>query len=299
MSNNMFGDGFFKSMGLPNFAVPNFTLPGFAEGASNPFQKLTGFVMPTINVEELDKKISDLKSVEQWIDTQQSLLRATVQALEVQRNTLVMLKSFGAPTEKLQEVAEDMRGSGLPSGWPAPAAPAAASPASPTAVRTAWPHQPVPEPDSNDELDDSEHFDGEMPPDNAKPVAASPVAQTPHAPDAGTPDKKAGNRKIAAESASIASATAWWKLLQDQFTQVAGAAARPSAAVFSTAKATAAKSTAAKPGAPSKAPAKRATRAATKSAQKPEAGKSKSAGRKSASSKVGPPATVGSFRRRT
>jgi hypothetical protein len=54
-----------------------------------------GFLAPTLSVEELDKKITDLRAVESWLETNAALLRATVQSLEVQRNTLLMLKSLG------------------------------------------------------------------------------------------------------------------------------------------------------------------------------------------------------------
>jgi hypothetical protein len=245
MSNqNPFTDGFFKSMGLPSFTLPNFTLPGFGEGAPNPFQKLGGFVLPTINVEELDKKIADMKSIEQWIDTQASLLRTTIQALEVQRNTVVMLKSFGAVPEVPPEADVDMRGMGLPTGWPAhaPATQKAAetAPAKPLAEAKAKVPEPppaakpvvkpererLPEPDIEDELDEEE-LDEDMPPDTG--AAAKPVV---------------ARKKVAASSAAnpeaaqtaINNATAWWKLLQDQFTQVAGAAAKPSGAIFSPSK---------------------------------------------------------------
>jgi len=43
---------------------------------------------PTLNVEELDKRITDLKAVEQWLSLNQNLLRSTIQGLEIQRGTL-------------------------------------------------------------------------------------------------------------------------------------------------------------------------------------------------------------------
>ena len=50
---------------------------------------------PTMNVEELDKRITDMKAVEQWLEVNQSLLRATIQGLEVQRNTIAAVQAFG------------------------------------------------------------------------------------------------------------------------------------------------------------------------------------------------------------
>ena len=50
---------------------------------------------PTMNIEELDKRVTDLKAVEQWLSVNQSMLRGTIQALEVQRNTIAAVQAFG------------------------------------------------------------------------------------------------------------------------------------------------------------------------------------------------------------
>jgi hypothetical protein len=55
-----------------------------------------GLTAPTLSVEELDKKINDLKAVETWLNLNMSMLRGTIQALEVQRGTIATLKSVGA-----------------------------------------------------------------------------------------------------------------------------------------------------------------------------------------------------------
>jgi hypothetical protein len=49
-----------------------------------------------LSVEDLDKKIGDLKAVEAWLNVNMSMLRATIQGLEVQRGTMATLKSLGA-----------------------------------------------------------------------------------------------------------------------------------------------------------------------------------------------------------
>ncbi len=61
-----------------------------------PGVNLPGMAVPTLSVEELDKKISDLQAVESWLNVNMSMLRATIQALEVQRGTIITLKSVGA-----------------------------------------------------------------------------------------------------------------------------------------------------------------------------------------------------------
>jgi hypothetical protein len=51
---------------------------------------------PTTDLDELDKRISDLKAVEQWLNVNLSMLRATIQGLEVQRGTIATIKSFSS-----------------------------------------------------------------------------------------------------------------------------------------------------------------------------------------------------------
>ena len=53
-----------------------------------------GAAMPTLDIDELDKRIADLKSVENWLNLNMNVLRSTIQGLEVQRATLAALKSF-------------------------------------------------------------------------------------------------------------------------------------------------------------------------------------------------------------
>jgi hypothetical protein len=63
---------------------------------SVPGMSIPGLGAPTLSVDDLDKKIADLKAVEAWLNVNVAMLRGTVQALEVQRGTLATLKSLGA-----------------------------------------------------------------------------------------------------------------------------------------------------------------------------------------------------------
>lgn len=53
-------------------------------------------ITPTTDLQELDKRIADLKTVEQWLNLNLNMLRTTIQGIEVQRATLATLRSFGA-----------------------------------------------------------------------------------------------------------------------------------------------------------------------------------------------------------
>ena len=82
-------------------------VPGFdflqnlaTQAAGNVGQKtpqlpsLGSWVAPTLNVEELDKRIQELKAVQFWLDQNALALKATIQALEVQKMTLSTLKGM-------------------------------------------------------------------------------------------------------------------------------------------------------------------------------------------------------------
>ena len=55
---------------------------------------LGSWIAPTINIEELDKRIQELKAVQFWLDQNAAALKATIQALEVQKMTLSTLKGM-------------------------------------------------------------------------------------------------------------------------------------------------------------------------------------------------------------
>jgi len=64
------------SMGVPGIGIP-------------------GIAAPTLSMDDLDKKISELKAVESWLNLNATMLRSSIQALEVQRGTIAALKSMG------------------------------------------------------------------------------------------------------------------------------------------------------------------------------------------------------------
>ena len=56
---------------------------------------LPGMVAPTFDVEELDKRIKDMKAVEGWLRMNLSMLQMTIQGLEMQRTTLGAVQAMG------------------------------------------------------------------------------------------------------------------------------------------------------------------------------------------------------------
>ena len=150
---------------------------------------------PAMSVEDLDKKIADLKAVETWLNMNMSMLRGTIQTLEVQRGTMVTLKSMGAA---LAAAVKQPDGTSAPSPYasffgqpaaePKPAEPKAAAP------KGADPNQ------------------------QARPEAkAEPAPEQPKDP------------LPAAAAAAMTNPAAWWNMLQDQFTQAVATAMSPEA----------------------------------------------------------------------
>jgi hypothetical protein len=55
---------------------------------------MPGMVAPTLDVEAVEKKIADLKSVENWLTLNLNMLRLSIQGLEMQRGTLAAMKAM-------------------------------------------------------------------------------------------------------------------------------------------------------------------------------------------------------------
>src|SRR6218665_2318706 len=78
--------------------VPGFDfLQSLAKGASSSMAqlpKLSNWVAPTIDVQELDKRIQELKAVQFSLEQNSPARPATIQALEVQKMTLATLEGM-------------------------------------------------------------------------------------------------------------------------------------------------------------------------------------------------------------
>lgn len=74
------------------------------KGAGMPSQ-FANWVAPTLDVEELEQKITDLKAVLGWLETHARMTQNMIQALEVQRMTVQALKTMNVD---LQAFAKGM-----------------------------------------------------------------------------------------------------------------------------------------------------------------------------------------------
>jgi len=102
------GFDFLKNLSAQSAASSAPAMPGMAQ--------LGGWVAPTLNVEELDKRIAELKAVQFWLDQNAAALKATIQALEVQKMTLTALRGMNV---NMNEMARAFTAR-MPGAAPAP-----------------------------------------------------------------------------------------------------------------------------------------------------------------------------------
>lgn len=123
--------------------VPGFDfLQNLAKGATEAMPQmpnLANWIAPTLNLEELDKRISELKTVHFWLEQNARALGATVQALEVQKMTLTTLKGMNF---NLSDLAQAMTPKAAASPTASAPTPAPAPTLEPASVKPA----PEPEP---------------------------------------------------------------------------------------------------------------------------------------------------------
>jgi hypothetical protein len=106
--------------------VPGFDfLQNLAKGTTETLPQmpnLSNWVAPTLDVEELEKRIQELRAVHFWLDQNSKALGATIQALEVQKMTLATLKGMNC---SMADLAQAMRLTPQPGDAPAPESAAA------------------------------------------------------------------------------------------------------------------------------------------------------------------------------
>lgn len=211
-------------------------MPGMAQ--------LGGWVAPTLNVEELDKRITELKAVQFWLDQNASALKATIQALEVQKMTLVALQGMNVNMNDMaQAFTARMPGAAAAAPMPAPAP------------------SPAPAP----------FFAPSPAPSSAPSPAPSPAA----AESAESAAPEADSAAKPAERAGAVDPLQWWGALTQQFQHIASAAMKDAAARNPIDAALRQGKPAAQTGTPAKksakAPTQRAVQSTVKAKPKPKA----------------------------
>ena len=148
------------------------------------------WVAPTMSVEELEKRIAELKAVQFWLDQNATALKATIQALEVQKMTLATLHGMNV---NMSEMAKAFSVK-MPESA---ASPAAAEPAEPSKARQF----------SGLEVPETSYQKRETEPDAEPAPAPAPAAAEAPAPASGGVDPMQ-----------------WWGALTHQFQSIAASA---------------------------------------------------------------------------
>ena len=278
--------------------IPGFdflqNLAASGKGAAGPVGGLHNWVAPTVSVDELDTRIQELKAVLFWLEQNGTALKATIQALEVQKMTLATLQGMNLSMAEVAR-AVTLPTQGTPAAAPSPAAtpehwPFAAAPAPQPAAAPTPAAEPEPQPEPTPEPE---------PPAAAAPKAA-PARKRP--PPAAAP---------APAAAGLADPMQWWGALTQQFQQIAANAMRDAAPPATTAPgasdsiaageegtgATAQEDSQKKPATkrPAKKAAKKASAPAARKAPAKKAAAKKTAARKKPAAKPAPakPAAAG------
>jgi hypothetical protein len=87
--------------------VPGFDfLQGLIKNAGAGMPNIGQWIAPTLDPEELEKRIQELRTVQFWLEQNARMLGATIQALEVQRMTLSTLKTMNLPVQQIRKSFE-------------------------------------------------------------------------------------------------------------------------------------------------------------------------------------------------
>lgn len=156
------------------------------------------WVAPTLSIEDIDKRIQELKSVLFWLEQNSTALKATIQAMEVQKMTLTTLQSMNVNMADLAKAFTVKP----PMAEPAAAIPTPAHSSEPTAPKSSL-------------------FTPKATPPVFEPEAATPPEPAPasHAPTDSPAAAPAGEgAKPAVDPMQ------WWGALTQQFQGIAAAA---------------------------------------------------------------------------
>ena len=163
---------------------------------------LSSWVAPTLNVEEIDKRIAELKAVQFWLDQNATALKATIQALEVQKMTLATLEGMNFHMADIANAFKLTVPLSTPPIPPTPPTPVASP------VRNSFAGMEIP----------AWGFPA------AKPVAPAEAVVTPAPAPAPAPAETVTAAVAPAAPAGVVDPLQWWGALTQQFQSIAAEA---------------------------------------------------------------------------
>ena len=207
-----------SSFGFGKF-IPGFDfLQGLAQSAGSatarPLGRLPEWVAPTVSIEEVDKRITELKAVQFWLDQNGKALAATIQALEVQRMTLSTLQGMNVSMGELAQAFQ----------FPAAAAATAAATAGKGAASAGqsdhsdWPMSSAGKAGKQEKPQAAPAQPPAEPPAAAAAAASADAGSKASVPEASAPKDEP------AQAAAMGQAMQWWGALTQQFQQIAAKA---------------------------------------------------------------------------
>lgn len=196
-------------------AVPPFANAGGAGAApSSPLGamgSMGAWTMPTLDPEELDKRIQDLRTVQFWLEQNARMIAMTIQGLEVQKMTLNTLKGMNVSLDSLRETLQAR-------ATPEPAAPepatAKAPPTSPPEARATDAEPATPDSAQADLINPMRWWDTlaqqftTLAAQAAQPMAAAAQAAQAAAEAPATPSSSKGSRSKATGGTRSAASSA-------------------------------------------------------------------------------------------
>jgi hypothetical protein len=206
-----------QTMGFGKF-VPGFDfLQNLAKGATQSLPQmpnLANWVAPTLNVEELEKRIGELKAVHFWLDQNSKALGATIQALEVQKMTLATLKGMNFAMEDITNALKLRTADAMMGGLKKGADRAAGS------ARNPGDSAPSGDPGG----DAASAADARTAADAPDSDAAESDAGASRTAAKSKPGKSAEKDADAKPMANVVDPMQWWSSLTQQFQQIAATA---------------------------------------------------------------------------
>lgn len=160
---------------------------------------------PPMNLEDLDRRIAELRSVENWLRMNLSMLSSTIQGMEVQRSTISTLRAFVDSASRMDMGASQ-------------------DGAAPSPLEVVLGLKPAPKPAGSSA---GSAQAGNATAATEKENASAQSGAMPEGADAsaGTGQESAAAMSEQMGAAAQSASKAWWDLLQQQFNQIAAATA--------------------------------------------------------------------------
>jgi len=161
---------------------------------------------PPMNLEDLDRRIAELRSVENWLRMNLSMLSSTIQGMEVQRSTISTLRAFVDSASRM-DMGASQDG-------------AAASP-----LEVALGLKPAPKTAGSAGAASAQSSNATPSSEKENGAAQSGAQPEGAGASAGSGPESAAAMSEQMGAAAQSASKAWWDLLQQQFNQIAAATA--------------------------------------------------------------------------